>query len=336
MIKLTVLFALFFTITKSYSAPTHEALFKSSGSPESSLSTVVLKLQISRELSGQSLLTPISSAGENISSAIKENTVFAKITLERGRGDVEVLQTIHSALPMTERNIITAMYKQNLSRTILHESKPERSLFFSLILNQVFGETKTIVEFFRSIDSSFKTDKELLDPEKVAFFESYKQFLMEEEKNKETSVESGANSPMMPTSPEAKDALAKAMNGPLYKDGDGVMLHREKGEFFWQLLLPNIFALIGVEKRDLRVVKLRTNDGETLVNLEELNQFMSSVRFPSLILFKESAGAYYKIKVLELSGGITKPQSLSEKFKAQQQAILKGEGQPALIPAFLL
>lgn len=334
--KLTVLFALFFTVTSSYSAPTHEALFKSSGNAESSLSTVVLKLQISRELSGQSLLTPISSAGDNISSAIKENAVFAKIVFERGRGDVEVLQTIHSTLPMTERNILGATYKQNLSRAILHESKPERSLFFSLMLNQIFGETKTMIEFFRSIDPNFKTDKELLDSEKVAFFEGYKQFLIEEEKNKGAAEESNANSPMMPTTPESKEALAKAMNGPLYKEGEGVMLHREKGEFFWQLLLPNLFALIGVENRDLRVVKLRTNDGETLVNLEELNQFMSSVRFPSLILFKESAGAYYKIKVLELSGGTAKSQSLTEKYKALLQIIPKGEGQSILPPAFLL
>ena len=142
--------------------PTVEGLLRNPANPEVAGDTVVVDVAIEEKAVGEE----------------SKGTQYFKIFANQERhARVDFLQVQYKDSNFNEQEGIRVKHVVNFAEVMASEDKVERNAFFSLFLMTMKNDWNVPLKFLRRIDSSIKTDEELINREKYEQLLKQKQYL---------------------------------------------------------------------------------------------------------------------------------------------------------------
>lgn len=285
--------------------PTIEGLIRNGNNPELIGNLVMVKLAI-EEIPNHEILqkTNMEKAEEfkaTLEPILMERKVEPKyikfvFSLEK-KDKIGLIQLEYSDGSMKNEFLDKVGYFPNLIKDIDLDAKLERSLFYSLVTMFSLNDSRTMSTLFKKLDLEYKTNKELMNPEKISLLNRYKLYLGKIKESPEEKEE--LVNPLKPIDEERKQKVKEILGSSMYHKGNKVSLIRKGGEFFWEVALTNINALFTNDDQRIDNLKIRTIDGEIKTTFGEYLLFNGIQELPKIMMIKSLNHRIYKAKFID-------------------------------------
>lgn len=277
---------LFLLVSTVFAAPTIEGLFRNGNNPDLSGNLVVATFLV-EEL-------PTEVAKQNLPPR------YVKIYMSRSGNKVELVQTDYADNRFNETAIQRLYYNAQLSDDAEQTKVIERSLFYNVMASLLLNDSRPMNHFLKTHATAYKTNRELMNSEKVELLQKYKSYLIA------VSEEGGSVKDAIKASKQGSaEERAKAMDtisSGVYDKTDHVRLTREAGQFYWAVDLGQIKALFSNEEHRLKKIQM-TLDGGKNIEMEcgEYVLMNGTHELPRNIALRDSSNSLYRITFLSLN-----------------------------------
>jgi hypothetical protein len=285
--------------------PTIEGLIRNGNNPELIGNLVMVKLAI-EEIANHEILqkTNVENAEEfkaKLEPLLMERKVepkFIKFVFSLEKKDkIGLIQLEYSDGSMKNEFLDKVGYFPNLIKDVDLDAKLERSLFYSLVTMFSLNDSRTMSALFKKLDLEYKTNKELMNPEKISLLNRYKLYLGKIKESPEEKEE--LINPLKPQDEELNQKVKEVLGSSMYHKGEKVSLIRKGGKFFWEVALTNINALFTNDEQRIENLKIRTIDGEIKTTFGEYLLFNGIQELPKIMMIKSLNHRIYKAKFID-------------------------------------
>ena len=277
----------FFVLTNAaLAAPTIEGLFRNGNNPDLSADLVVATFSV-----------------EELPTEVSKETLpprYVKVFMSRSAAKVELVQTDYADNRFTEAAVQRSYYRTQLSDDVRDAKTLERPLFYNVLASLLLNDSRPMNHFLKAHATAYKTNRELMNPEKIELLQKYKDYLIA------VSEEGGSVKDAIKASKQGDaEERAKAMeviSTGVYDKTDRVRLTREAGQFYWAVDLGQVKALFTNEEHRLKKMQLLLDGGKN-VELEcgEYVLMNGTHELPRTISFRDSSNSLYRITFLSLT-----------------------------------
>lgn len=190
-------------------------------------------------------------------------------------------------------NFIEIEFK-NLSNKFSSVENISGEVFYSVLSVLLNNNGDMLLNLIKKMNGDVKTNRELVNKEKLALLGKYKNYL--ENSKEEEELEN-------PLKPESEEAMKKVqelkLSQFLIKDST-VKRIKENQKFFWVVETSKIFMKFD-ENHKLKEFKMSTEYGDFQFLLGRYVIFGSKLEFPEFVWFTDLTGKKYEIKATKLT-----------------------------------
>ncbi|RLA65054.1 MAG: hypothetical protein DRQ88_02650 [Epsilonproteobacteria bacterium] len=300
-----LIFLMLFSISLQAAVPTMEGLFRNGENKDLGGNFIILKMMVEEQGLSDDLEKKISYLKFYFS--VKENN------------QIEFLQ-IHFPDGEMKKNSATHLYyAHDLMWNLKKEKEGEKILFYSIIAMVGLNDSRPISYYLKKQSGEYKTNKNVMNQEKIKLLKKYKDYLITKKEDKESI----AISPLSPEDEEQKAEVKKILAAPLYVQGENIILIRKENQFFWQLKLSNVHALFSNDTHFIRELTVQTVKGPMVGIFGEFHAFNGSHSLPKEILIKDRQDKSYKIKMLSYKAFNDPKKGIKERHRDFKEAVDK-------------
>jgi hypothetical protein len=301
---ITVYLGLFSLLNLGHSAiPTLEGLYRNGINSELAGNLIVAKIKINE-------ITDIKAKKEELlsldepkkieNSELPEQTekivtpTFVKVLFGiKPNGKVSFLQVNYNKEDFSKSSVSKVKYFKNFERTLIRDESKDRSLVFSLLSMFCLNESKGMATFLKRNNSDFHFNKDLMDNEKVSYFEDLKSYLQLKKKDKEIPKE--LELAITPEDEEAQQRLKELIKRPMYKDVSQVKLVKWEGKFVWRAQLSNTLAYFSNLEHQIKYFRTKVNKEEMEAFFDDFIVFDGIHQIPRSFIMKNGKNQYFKV-----------------------------------------
>lgn len=335
LIYLTFFFTLSFA---NAGTPTLESLLRNANNPDIEGRTVNAKLRISK--TGSEIDTKdlnfLNQTEESEEKKITDDMTVRFIINNENEKYPRLTQIDYLGNTFSDSVMMSMKTRSfyNLKSLTPVEEKIEARLFYST-LSMLFNNNNTLfLDLLRYLGVKFKTNKELVNKEKIALLKEYTKYL-QALKEKKSEDEQPLN-PLKPEDLELRKNYAKIMKSPLIKEDGIVRRVKITDDFFYIVDLNNIYMKFDSDHK-MKELKLKTQSGDISYSFGRYITSSGKSIFPETIYYKGLSGIDYEVKLERMW---QKSDTSSERYKRLdyfKRALDKNkEIQPIIKPAFIL
>jgi len=224
---------------------------------------------------------------------------------------VQVVQAIYSNGKMKSESLLDVKYISNLKEKI--KNSPERkALFYSLLSTFVLNRSTEMSELLKLRSKDFKTNRELMDPEKKGLYERYKRYLSVTKEDK--SLLDSMDNPMNPSDPDAQKAVNAIREKPFMQKDPSVSLQKRGGGFYWKVDLDVLEASFESETFRLENLGFGGADKSLKFSFSDYILFDGTHELPKYIKMK-SIDEIVSIRSLSLRHRSLGNKSMNQKYR---------------------
>lgn len=275
-----------FFVTLVFAAPTIEGLFRNGNNQDVTSDLIIATFSV------EELPTEVS----------KEllPTRYVKLFMSRSGGSIEIVETDYADNRFLDASAVRSSYKNLLGNERVENKGGERSLFYSVLGTLLLNDSRLMNDFLKANTTSYKTNKELMNPEKIALLQKYKDYLVAV--SEEGGSVSEAIKASKQTSTEERTKALEVIAAGVYDKTDKVHLSREEGQFYWSIDLTQFKALFSNEEHRLKKIKFTSELGKE-VELEcgEYVLINGTHELPRTISLRDFSNSLYRINFLTLT-----------------------------------
>ncbi len=268
------------------SVPTTEGLFRNNSNSDVGASLVMVTLQAQKELSKKALEQPVSE------SPVKENQVLSaederieKVNIKylfsvNDNDEVEVITITYKTGDMSDSNILGVKYYKNLNSAVLN-SPNQKGLILGLLSSLALNRSQEISSFFKKVSTNYKSNQDLIDPEKKDLYVKYKKYLklIKEDESLKESLEN----PLEPQDEEIKKTVDLIKERPFLQKDPHVELEKKDSHFLWKVDLDVVDALFDGKSQHLLKLDYTKPDEKVAISLDDYILFNGSNELPKTI-----------------------------------------------------
>ncbi len=288
--------------------PTVESLFRNGSSDGPAPHGVMILAEVSREETGSDMFyLKIWFAGKN-GNDITQAVYSQKDTVLDSLLDIA-----------TKDNFISDFQRRGLAGT-------DRELFYSVLATLFLNTSAPMSNFMKKVAPEYKTNLELLDPEKTEILKKYKALLEEyasADKKRRSELDQME---------EVKKAKVVLKEG-LYAKTNVVRLIRKDKEFYWEVSFPKFKALVSNEKHQIYRVEYIDGANNQSVTVSGYAMSEGAHEAPRLIVVAGADGRSWKLRLLKMEVSSDKKNS-KEFGRIFDKASIKGKSFQK--PSFLI
>ncbi len=284
----TVIKKIFLLLAISFSTyasiPTTEGLFRNGNNADVSANLIMLKAVVSSKVSSMLMEKPaeeISSTQEKEAITDGPKVIHAKFLLSTENGErVQLIQALYTSGKMETDQLADVRYFSNLKEKV-KKSPPRLALFYSLLTSLALNRSEEIDTFLRLNSKNYKSNKDLVDPEKKALYERYKRYLKlikEDESLKETM-----SNPMKPEDPEVAKSIEIVKNKSFMMRDENVSLLKSTNGFKWVIDLDVMSAVFDNKSHRLEKLSFGKVDKNLIFNFDDYILFDGTHELPKLV-----------------------------------------------------
>ena len=321
MRKKILLLCLISSFSLQAAIPTMEGLFRNGNSPDLNGELVVVRLMI-EENNNEALLRkvkiedqePLDETLDPILLEKGDKSKFVKFIFSIERNNrIGVIQIEYANNQMKYSEIDRVEYIPNLLKDIDLDANLERRLFYSMVLMYALNDSRAISGNLKKLDFEFKTNKEIINQEKIDLLKKYQRYL--ESIKKEPDLRGVIPNPLKPDDVEELIKVKEMLTSSIYLKSNRVQLIRKKGKFYWEINLTNIYALFHNETNRLDTLKVTTFNGEMDIRLGEYILFDGIHELPKNMVIKTTKQRLFKVVFLDYKNFSKSKRSLSSRAK---------------------
>ena len=243
-----------------------------------------------------------------------------------GKDTLNLWQLRYSGPAMTERQLLQIWTGQNLLRKLRNDGRPERDLFYSMLISLVWNDSRAMASYLKKYAKHFETNKELINPAKAKLVESYKHYLQAIKQNKELKQE--LDSPLNLKTAEDRALVQELMAQGVYSRSKYVALQQKNGTFFWKLDLDNGAAWFTNEEKHFTALDLNLAKAQISMQAGNYMLFDGMHELPKDLGIKFAAdgtGANYRIRLLSLETSANKNNRLEKLIENYRKVLASPE-----------
>ena len=282
------LFFLIFIISNSALSyiPTLESLLRNGTNANTDENTVFTNLKIT-EIDLENNQPIQDEFGKERKSVIK------LLTVNSYKDSSMLCQVNYASAILSDSNMtsIKQIELSGINQKFTAEENPAAELFYSIYAMLGNNDSKPLLGVLKRYSFNIRSNKELINKEKVILLGQYKKFLESEE-------EEALANPLRPESEEARKRVQEILKGPFLTRDETVKRVREGKKFYWLVNENNIKARFDEEHR-MRELWVRTTNGEYKFIIGPHKSYSSELKFPEFIWFTDANGKKYEIKPLK-------------------------------------
>ena len=270
--------------------PTVEGLFRNGNNRDIQGKIFVIQAVISSLESERALETLEALKGEGQQLHIK--MIFSK----RRKGKMGMLQLLYDSSSMKGEHLREVFFAPHILSKMKKDDRPSRLLFYSLILMYSFNDSTGIKALFKRYVGDFRSNDEIMDRNKIALYQRYRNYLLAIKKDK--SLKKELISPLRPGDRREREKVRKLITSPMYKDINALKLIRQGNQFYWQVRLGQLNALFSNETHSLKSLTLRTPRGTVQVKAGHYTLLNKRYEWPHILLFRDE---FFKFTHLQIT-----------------------------------
>lgn len=313
--------------------PTVESLFRNGSNGDVEQKTVIANLLI-EAISDTN--QEQNSSSFNTKLELPKYTTVKMLFYNDGQKNTKLVQLDYSDASFSSSKIAKLHYKNNLglqSIGLLDENVDGR-FFYAIMSSLLNNNGSLVIELAKSLGSSIKLNKELVNQEKYQLLGRYKRYL---EKKIKANEDQSIQSPLISEDSEKQNKIDEIMNQKFYHDSSYVIQEKEGDHFYWLVRDNIVLAKFTDQARHLKFVKLNTPSGNVEMVFRDYILYNSTHEFPREILFRTSFGKEFKISLKKLSVLEDSSENMSRRIQKYKESISDNNIQaPILKPSFLL
>ncbi|MGB0453632.1 MAG: hypothetical protein ACPGJV_07940 [Bacteriovoracaceae bacterium] len=276
--------------TNAYPAPAVEGLFRGGSNPLNIYDWSVFRLRVTKTVKAQDNQNP----EPEIPLSTQDETRYVKVLFTTSnQNKIKFIQVDYASPQMRKNEILKVTTFGDLLRKSEEILEPEKILFFGLIHSLANADSRLISKLLKVYSTDFQKNKELLDKEKLALYESYKQYLIETPKKERAEKPS----PMKPEDIEEYNVVKETLKKPLYIPTNQVKLVSKNNQYFWRAGIDNFEAYFTVKDHFFRELRLNTPQGEVAVRGKNYRKMFNNFALPSHFTIKDAFGGEYSVEV---------------------------------------
>jgi hypothetical protein len=235
---------LFLPLLGFANVPTVEGLFRNNNNKDFSADGIFVSFTLNY------LDSDASETDEKI-AADKNSQILVEMLLASKGGTFSIYQRV------TEPSTRRTFYKEipQIHRVIKKDLSAPAEIFYSTILSLAANDGDGFKNFLLKEIPDFKSNRQLLNFEKVELLRKYRNFLKNNRGN-ESKINS-SESPLKSDDNDRQSKINELLNSPMYVSSSGINLIRELDQFFWFVNFPNFEAKFENETRRLAEIKFK-------------------------------------------------------------------------------
>lgn len=315
--------------------PTTEGLFRNGSNADVSASLIVVKFLIEKEISDEALnLAPDASAAkeEVVFTEKNQKPVYVKFLISLAPNDrVQLIQVSYSSGKMLDSQIIDVRYYSNLIDKIVKTDK-KTALFYSLLSSLALNRSDELDSFLKLNSKNYKSNDELVDPEKKALYSKYKRFLNLTKEDE--SLKESMDNPYRPQDPDIAKVVNKVKASPYMKRDENVSLVKENNQFFWKVSLDTMEAFFENDNLHLEKLSYGKVDKDLRVTLDDYILFNGNHEMPKHIKILDPENQL-NIRTLSLAHLNMANKSMNTRY-SEYMAILKEANSKVPLPSLFI
>jgi len=275
------------TVVNIYgSVPTTESLFRNNNNSDVQATLVMVTLQAEKDIN-KSALDSVSSEESNIESEAilanekKTQKVNLKYLFTVNESEqVEAVRVTYKTGKMDDENIIDVKFYKNLTTDVLNSTE-HKALLLSLLSSLALNRSQEMSAFLKKVSKNYKTNQELVDPEKKALYSKYKKYLklVKEDEALKESLEN----PMDPKDEDIKKTVEMIKERPFLQKDESVSLEKKESHFLWKVDLDVVDAIFDGKTQRLLRLDYTEPDNKLSISLDDYILFNGSNELPKII-----------------------------------------------------
>ena len=243
-----------------------------------------------------------------------------------GKDTLNMWQLRYSGPAMTDNQLEQIWTGQNLLRKLRNDARPERDLFYSMLISLVWNDSRAMAAYLKKYAKHFETNTELINPAKAKLVESYKHYLQAIKQNKELKQE--LDSPLNLKTAEDRTLVQELMTQGVYSRSKYVALQQRNGSFFWKLDLDNGTAWFTNEDKRFTSLELNLAKAQIVMQAGNYMLFDGIHELPKDLGIKfslDGTGANYRIRLLSLETSANKNNRLEKLIENYRKILASPE-----------
>lgn len=266
------------------SIPTSEGLFRNGNNADVSATLIMIKSVLSTKVSSMLMEKPaeeITAKEETEAMKDSETKYYAKFLLSVEPNDrVQLIQAIYTSGKMNDSDLADIRYFSNLEEKI-KKSSHVQGLFYGLLTSLALNRSREINTFLKINSKNYKSNSDLIDPEKKALYEKYKRYLKlikEDDSLKETMA-----NPMKPEDAEVATVVEKIKNRSFMLRDQNVNLVKTTNGYKWVVDLDVLNAVFDNKSHQLEKLSFGKIDKNLMFNFDNYILFDGTHELPKKI-----------------------------------------------------
>ncbi len=293
--------------------PTLEGLLRNGTNAELEEGIYLFQFQLKEQgLEGQKEIVRNKNEMESkVFSNIDEAQYFVDFYIKKESDDYRLLQVLYKEVDKVKEVIDTVYFSSFISR-IRRENDIEKLSFYSIAFSLLANDSVVANNLLKKIDPKYKTNKELMDEEKLVLFEKYKKYLVMT--NKDSSLKASLESPMKPHDSEDRELVNRVIKKPMYQRPGNIRLVKLENEFFWAADLTGATLYFDNPTHNFKRINVNTLSSNILLSVDEYFYFNAKRIVPRNIYIKSGADKLFRMTFKNLKFLSDKKTKLAKKF----------------------
>jgi len=289
--KNKVLIIAIFLITNVWaSVPTTESLFRNNNNSDVLASLVMVVLQ-GEKTPNEEILKEIPISKEE---TVKPENEYKKINLKylfsvNDSDEVELIRIIYKYGKMDDKNIIGVKYYKNLKKGIL-DTSDKKGLVLSLLSSLALNRSNEMSSFLNRNSSNYRSNQELIDPEKRDLYIKYKKYLKLVKEDED--LKEDLDNPMESKDAEVRKVIESIKLRPFLQSDPYVTLEKNNNHFLWKVDLDVLNALFDARTQRLMKVKFKKSGHNIAISMDDYILFNGTNELPKIIKINDGTNTY--------------------------------------------
>lgn len=318
--------------------PTVEGLFRNSNNADVDTDTIVIRVKVEKKaketliIGDENKELEVTKEGESSNveklptevTDKKESPIYLKLIFEQeDKKPIKLLQVVYENSQMTKEAIIKADLFKNLNELTLKDQNSERVLIYSLLTMFGLNTSEIVSSLLKKHNVDYRSNKEMLDPEKHELMRKYKGYL--EAVKKDDAIKDSLNSPLESEDEVEKEKLKEIMKRRMYLASNQVRLIRESGKFYWRVKLENLEARFSNVEQNLLNIMLNTPNGQIQSTVSDYVLLDGSHELPKNIIIKDIIDNTFHFQILSFSSFNSKNKTINQRYQEYLEMLQKSE-----------